>query len=81
MQNPYLCAAVQPVFSGCLALSGNYDADSRPLSGIRFTATGSCIYTARNGMCAALQGKNAVIRIYDLGNGRELSSESPYRCR
>lgn len=87
MKNVYLYAAVLPLLSGCLTLSGNYevkaeDADGRPLiNGIRMTASGSGIYTVRNSMCASLQGQNALIRIYDLENGRELSSESPYRCR
>ncbi|MDO5058951.1 MAG: hypothetical protein Q4D82_03305 [Neisseria sp.] len=75
------------LLGGCLTLSGNYElraetADGRPLAqNIRMLAQGSGIYTTRNGMCGALAKQNAVIRIYHLESGEELSSESPYRCR
>lgn len=70
--------------AGCVTFSGNYvisaaDADGRPLaSNIRMTAEGSGIYSARNAICAANPG--ATVRIHDVQTGKELQSESPYKC-
>jgi hypothetical protein len=40
---------------------------------------GSHIYAARNAICSANPG--AVVSIADKTTGKELSSESPYRCK
>lgn len=87
MKSNHWSIPVLLLLSGCLTMSGNYElkaesADGASLAGnIGMMAQGNGIYTARNAMCAALKGKNARIRIYDLETGKELSSESPYRCR
>lgn len=70
--------------SGCVTLSGTYaisasDADGREVSSnVRMTAEGSGIYSARNAICATSPG--ATVRIHDIQTGKELQSESPYRC-
>ncbi len=71
--------------SACLTLSGNYrltarDAAGEPiLQNMHIMAQGSGIYQARNGICAAFP--RAVVTITDTDTGKELTSESPYRCR
>jgi hypothetical protein len=70
------------LLSGCLTMSGNYivtavDAQDKPLK-LGFFVQGRHIYTARNGICAAQPGAIVTIRVQE--TGKELESESPYRC-
>ena len=69
--------------SGCVTLSGIYTVTATQADGtavpVNVVAEGSGIYTARNGICAAFPG--ATVRIADRATGKELQSESPYRCR
>jgi len=71
--------------SGCLTLSGSYDvtvvdADGNNLMpGTSMMALGSGIYKARNALCIRYPG--AIVHIKDSTTGKELRSESPYKCR
>ena len=71
--------------SGCLTLSGNYrfeayDANGQEItSKIQYSAHGRGIYTVRNAFCSSHKG--ATLRIIDADTGKELKSESPYKCR
>ena len=42
-------------------------------------AQGRMIYTMRNAICANNPG--ATVHITDIHSGKELKSESPYKCR
>ncbi|WP_114238591.1 hypothetical protein [Dyella sp. C9] len=73
------------LLAGCATTHGTYrssvvDASGKDLApGIALTATGSGIYAARNGMCAANPG--ATVQIIDIQTGTPLAGESPYTCR
>ncbi len=77
-------ALVDVCLSGCATLSGTYvvtatDADGKEIAkNVRMMADGTGIYTARNALCATKPG--AVVHIKDSQTGRELESESPYKC-
>ncbi|WP_249672139.1 hypothetical protein [Pseudomonas abieticivorans] len=68
---------------GCVTLSGDYDVSAKDASGkaqgYTIATQGRGIYTARNALCSAYPG--AVVTIVDSHSGKELGSESPYRCR
>jgi len=73
------------VLSGCVTLSGNYvisayDTQGKLLTGnLQLTATGSRIYSVRNGICSAYPKATVIIK--DSSTGEELQGESPYQCR
>ena len=69
--------------TACVTMSGSYrvtatDKDGAPIPSF-FEARGGGIYTARNAFCVAYPG--AKVSIVDLASGKELSSESPYKCK
>lgn len=77
-----------PVFgllAGCLTMSGTYrlqavDARGKELSSnMDITAEGRLIYPFRNALCSTYP--DAVIRITAIDSGKELASESPYKCK
>lgn len=82
-----ICIQLFVVFglSGCVTLSGTYvitatDAEGREVaSNVQMMAEGRGIYSARNALCANNPG--GVVHIKDIQTGKELQSESPYRCK
>jgi len=69
--------------SGCLTLSGFYtlmavDEEGNNLRS-NIHAEGRAIYAARNALCLSYPG--ATIKITNMETGKELTSESPYKCR
>jgi len=69
--------------SGCVTTTGSYRVTAVSKEGasipVVLNAHGANIYTARNAICVAHPG--ATISIIDLSTGRELSGESPYKCK
>ena len=71
--------------SGCLTMSGDYkvtavDQAGKPImEKSEIYAEGRMIYTMRNAICANNPG--ATVHITDIHSGKELKSESPYKCR
>lgn len=68
---------------GCITMSGNYtvtavDADGKP-SNLVLHMQGSQIYSARNALCARHPG--GIVTIKHMGTDKELTSDSPYKCR
>jgi|TARA_R100000005_G_scaffold96737_1_gene87178 hypothetical protein len=82
--NKFLLGSIILLMSGCLTLSGEYqafvfDADGKQLNqNLILRASGSGIYSLRNSVCNAYPG--ATITIIDVETGEELESESPYQC-
>ncbi|GLQ98652.1 hypothetical protein [Dyella mobilis] len=69
--------------AGCVTMSGSYkvtavEKDGTPVN-VVMRAEGSSIYSARNAICSAHPG--ATVSIVDIATDKELSSESPYRCK
>lgn len=73
------------LFQSCVTLSGYYSVEAYDENGqklanrLNMTAQGSGIYSVRNAFCSKFP--KATIIIKDLKTGKELSSESPYKCR
>jgi hypothetical protein len=68
---------------GCVTMSGSYRVTAVSKEGtsipVVINATGSNIYTARNAICSAHPG--ATVSIIDIATSKELTSESPYKCK
>jgi hypothetical protein len=78
-----VCILLTTCMTGCVTMSGSYRLtavakDGTPIR-TKVDAQGSGIYAARSGICAAYPG--ATVSIADKVTGKELSSESPYKCR
>ncbi|QAU23912.1 hypothetical protein EO087_07850 [Dyella sp. M7H15-1] len=68
--------------AGCVTLSGTYrvsaiNKDGVPISMV-MDVQGNHIYSARNAICSAYPG--ATVSMMDMTTGKELTSESPYKC-
>lgn len=68
---------------GCITMSGNYtvtavDTDGKP-SNLVLHMQGSQIYSARNALSARYPGGTVTIK--HMGTDKELTSDSPYKCR
>jgi len=79
----YVALLATFALSGCLTMSGSYDVtvvdkEGNSLRSGSIMAHGSGIYPARNALCASYPG--AIVHIKDAETGKELRSESPYRC-
>lgn len=71
--------------AGCVTLSGTYvlkaynDAGQELSNKMALTASGRHIYSMRNALCISYPGATIVIK--DVQTGKELDSESPYKCK
>jgi hypothetical protein len=69
--------------AGCVTVSGTYRITGVTKDGAKipmvFDVRGSRIYSVRNGICSAHPG--ATVSIVDLNTRKDLSGESPYKCK
>lgn len=83
MKKVIVFASLVLSLTGCVTTSGAYRITAINTDGVRVPVVmdvrGSHIYAARNTICSANPG--AVVSIADKTTGKELSSESPYRCK
>ena len=72
------------ILNACVTTKGTYavsavdEKGNNINSNISMVASGSGIYTIRNAICA--KNPNATVIIKDINTGKELTSESPYKC-
>ncbi len=69
--------------TGCVTMSGDYRVTAVRKDGTAalfvMHAHGSNIYAARNAFCLANPG--ATVSIVDVNTNKELTNESPYKCK
>jgi hypothetical protein len=83
MKSATICGLLALSLAGCVTTSGSYRVSAVTNDGVPvptiLNVQGSHIYSARNALCSAHRG--AMVSIVDVGTGKDLSGESPYKCK